>query len=161
MKQDAHRHVQACVPCQQYNYSRQKKPGHLQPIHAVATPFSIIGMDFCSLFVESPRENKYVLVVTDLFTYFVTAIPLSTNTAEITALTLFRHIFCRFSVCFTLITDQGTHFNNHLMRALQHLLGYNHILSTPYHLQTNGVVERFNASMVVQVSKLQKKHHNN
>ncbi|CAF5043341.1 unnamed protein product, partial [Rotaria socialis] len=42
MKQDVQRHVQACVPCQQYNYSRQKKPGHLQPIPPVATPFSII-----------------------------------------------------------------------------------------------------------------------
>ncbi|CAF4604889.1 unnamed protein product, partial [Rotaria sp. Silwood2] len=161
MKHDVHRHVQACVPCNQYNYSRQKKPGHLQPIPPIAIPFSIIGMDFCGPFLESPRENKYVLVVTDLFTHFVTAIPLPTNTAEITALSLFRHIFCRFGICSTLITDQGTHFNNNLMRAFQHLLGYNHILSTPYHPQTNGVVERFNASMVVQISKLQQKHHNN
>ena len=161
MKQDVHRHVQACTACQQYNYSRQKKPGHLQPIPPAAIPFSIIGMDFCGPFLESPHENKYVLVVTDLFTHFVTALPLPTNTAEITALTLFRHIFCHFGVCSTLITDQGTHFNNNLMRAFQHLLGYNHILSTSYHPQTNGVVERFNASMVVQISKLQQKHHNN
>ncbi|CAF3749380.1 unnamed protein product [Rotaria socialis] len=76
MRQDVQSHVQACVSCQQYNYSRQKKPGHLQPIPPVATPFSIIGMDFCGPFVESPRENKYVLVVTDLFTHFVTASPL-------------------------------------------------------------------------------------
>ncbi|CAF4481718.1 unnamed protein product [Rotaria socialis] len=161
MKQDVHSHVQACVLCQQYNYSRQKKSGHLQPIPPVAIPLSVTGMDFCGPFAESPRENKYVLVVTDLFTHFVTAIPLPTNTAGITALTLFRHIFCRFGVCSTLITDQGTHFNNNLMSALQHLLSYNHILGAPYHPQTNGVVEPFNASMVVQISKLQQKHHNN
>jgi transposase InsO family protein len=112
-------------------------------------------------FPESPQGNKYILVITDLFTRFVTAIPLPKNTAELTALALFRHIFCRFGVCSTLITDQGTHFNNNLMRALTHLIGFNHILSTPYHPQTNGVVERFNASMVVQIAKLQQKHHNN
>ena len=161
MRESIHRHVQACELCQQYNYSRQKKPGHLHPIAPVASPFHMIGMDFCGPFLESPSSNRYVLVVTDLFTHFVTAIPLPANSAELTARSLFRHIFCRFGICTTLLTDQGTHFNNHLMRALQQLLGYNHILSTPYHPQTNGVVERFNASMVVQVSKLQQKHHNN
>jgi transposase InsO family protein len=154
-------HVHACTLCQQYNYNRQKKPGHLRPIPPTAIPFHMIGMDFCGPFVESPSDNKYVLVVTDLFTHYVTAIALPACTAELTALTLFRHIFCKYGVCSTLLTDQGSHFNNNLMRALQHLVGYNHILSTPYHPQTNGVVERFNASMVVQVSKLQQTHHNN
>ena len=154
-------HVRACRLCQQFNYSRQKAPGHLHPIPPTAIPFAIIGMDFCGPFVTSSRENKYILVVTDLFTRFVVAVPLPTNTAHLTALSLFREVFCKFGICTTLITDQGSHFNNLLMKALAHLLGYNHILSTPYHPQTNGVVERFNASVVVQLSKLHQRHHNN
>lgn len=47
------------------------------------------------------------------------------------------------------------------MRAIQHLVGSNHILRTPYRPQTNGVVEHFDASMVVQISELHQKHHNN
>ncbi|CAF1636815.1 unnamed protein product, partial [Adineta ricciae] len=161
MRRSIRRHVQACTLCQQFNITRKKPAGHLHPVPPTAVPFSVIGMDYCGPFVTSSNENKYVLVVTDLFSRFVTAIPLPSNTANVTALTLFRYIFCKYGVCSTLITDQGTHFNNQLMRAFQHLLGYHHILSTPYHPQSNGIVERFNASMVVQLSKLQQQHHNN
>ncbi|CAF4393774.1 unnamed protein product [Rotaria sp. Silwood2] len=47
------------------------------------------------------------------------------------------------------------------MEDLQNLIGYNHIYSTPYHPQTNGIAERFNATFVAQISKLQKAQHNN
>ncbi len=161
MRHTIKQHVRACTPCQQYNCNRQKSFGHLHPVSPTAVPFYIIGMDYCGPFVTSSNDNKYVLVVTDLFTRFVTATAVPSNTAAITALTLFRHIFCRYGVCSTLITDQGTHFNNQLMNAFQHLLGYTHIFSTPYHPQSNGIVERFNSSMVLQVSKLQHQHHNN
>ena len=161
MRDTIRRHVQACTLCQQYNYSRHKKAGHLHPIPPTATPYAVISMDFCGPFIESPRENKFVLVISDLFTRHVTAIATPNNTAETTAMTLYREIFCKYGVCSTLITDQGSHFNNHLMAALTHLFGYNHIYSTAYHPQTNAVTERFNASMKVQISKLQDKHHNN
>ncbi|CAF2836388.1 unnamed protein product [Rotaria sp. Silwood2] len=161
MRETIRRYVQACIPCQQYNYSRHKKAGHLHPIPPTDIPYSVISMDFCGPFIESPRENKFVLVISDLFTRHVTAIATPNNTAELTAMTLYREIFCKYGVCSTLITDQGTHFNNHLMRALTHLFGYNHIYSTAYHPQTNAVTERFNASMKIQISKLEDKHHNN
>ncbi|CAF3954353.1 unnamed protein product, partial [Rotaria sp. Silwood1] len=108
MRHTIQQHVRACIPCQQYNISRQRPPGHLHPVPPTAVPFSIIGMDYCGPFVTSSNDNKYVLVVTDLFTRFVTAIALPSNTAAITALTLFRYIFCKYGVCSTLITDQGT-----------------------------------------------------
>ena len=161
MRETIRRHVQACIPCQQYNYTRHKKAGHLHPIPPTDIPYSVISMDFCGPFLESPRENRFVLVISDLFTRHITAIATPNNTAEITAMALYREIFCKYGVCSTLITDQGTHFKNHLMNALQHLFGYHHIHSTAYHPQTNAVTERFNASMKVQISKLEDKHHNN
>lgn len=161
MRNTIQRHVQACIPCQQYNYTRQKKAGHLHPIPPTDIPYSVISMDFCGPFSESPRENKFVLVISDLFTRHVTALATPNNTAETTAMVLYREIFCKFGVCSTLLTDQGTHFNNHLMSALTHLFGYHHIFSTAYHPQTNAVTERFNASLKVQISKLEDKHHNN
>ena len=93
MRKTIQRHVKACALCQQYNYSRVKRPDHLHPIPPTAIPFSIIRIDYCRPFVESSRANKYVLVITDLFTRHVTAVPLSHNTAELTALTLYRDVF--------------------------------------------------------------------
>ena len=131
-----------------------KKAGHLHPIPPTDIPYSVISMDFCGPFIESPRGNRFVLVISDLFTRHVTAIATPNNTAEITAITLYREVFCKYGVCSTLITDQGTHFNNHLMRSLTHLFGYNHIYSTAYHPQTNAVTERFHASTKVQTLNL-------
>ncbi|CAF3402774.1 unnamed protein product [Rotaria socialis] len=47
------------------------------------------------------------------------------------------------------------------MDSMTELIGYNHIFSTVYHPQTNEMVERFNATFVPQLAKLQDREHNN
>ncbi|CAF4449510.1 unnamed protein product, partial [Rotaria magnacalcarata] len=140
---------------------RAKKHGHLHSISPPTEPFALIGIDFCGPLPRTPRENQYVLVITDYFTRFITAIALPNCTADITARALFEDFFCKFGIPSVILSDRGTHFQNKLMENLQNLIGYHHIYSTPYHPQTNGIVERFNATFVAQVSKLQNTQHNN
>ena len=161
MKSSIDTHVRSCLSCAQHNFTRHKPHGHLSPIPPPPGPFELIGMDYCGPFQMTPRENRYVLVITDYYSRYVTAVPLPNCTAEITALTLYNEFFCKFGVPTTILSDQGSHFLNHLMRNLQQLIGYNHIYSTTYHPQTNGVVERFNATFVPQLAKLQDINHNN
>ncbi|CAF1553706.1 unnamed protein product [Rotaria sordida] len=47
------------------------------------------------------------------------------------------------------------------MESMAQLIGYNHILSTVYHPQSNGMVERFNATFVPQLAKLHDRENNN
>ncbi|CAF4995788.1 unnamed protein product, partial [Rotaria magnacalcarata] len=47
MKQSIIQYIPSCLPCQQYNISRTKKPGRLQPIPPPEGPFQLIGMDYC------------------------------------------------------------------------------------------------------------------
>ena len=161
MKSSIDQYIRSCVLCTQHNINRQKSHGHLSPIPPPPGPFQLIGIDYCGPFKLTPRGNKYVLVITDYYTRHVTALALPNCTADITALTLFNEYFCKFGIPATILSDQGSHFCNHLMKNLQHLIGYHHIHSTAYHPQTNGVTERFNATFVPQIAKLQDTNHNN
>ena len=160
MRDSIRGHIKSCRLCQSFNVSRQKKVGHLHSVPPPEGPFQVVGIDFCGPLNSSPRGNKYVLVITDYFTRYVTAVPLPNCTAETTAESLFNDFFCKFGVPIVLVSDQGTHFRNNLMTNLSLLIGYNHIYSTPYHPQSNGIVERFNNTFISQISKLQNSDRN-
>ena len=161
MKTTIQRYVRSCSLCIQFNIGRVKRYGHLRSIPPPEGPFALIGIDFCGPLPRTPSENLYVLVITDYFTRHITAIALPNCTAETTARALFNDFFCKFGIPSVILSDRGTHFQNKLMENLQYLIGYNHIFSTPYHPQTNGIAERFNATFVTQISKLQNAQHNN
>jgi hypothetical protein len=155
MKSTIKGHIESCLLCKQYNISRHKTYGHLRPISPPEGPFLMVGIDYCGPLKRTPRENQYVLVITDYFTRHITAIALPDCSAETTAQALFNEYFCKYGVPAVILSDQGSHFRNQLMKNIADLIGYNHIYSTPYHPQTNGVVERFNATFIPQIAKLQ------
>ncbi|CAF4107149.1 unnamed protein product [Rotaria magnacalcarata] len=155
------RYVKSCRLCNQFNISRTKKYGHLRSIAPPEGPLALVGVDYCGPLPRTPRDNQYVLVITDYFTRYTSAIALPNCTAETTAQTLFNEFFCKYGIPSIMLSDRGTHFNNKLMENIQKLIGYSHIYSTSYHPQTNGVVERFNATFIAQMSKLQLTQHNN
>lgn len=161
MKSFIIRYVRECLPCQQHNISRMKKPGHLRSVPDPQGPFQLIGIDYCGPFKRTPRENQYVLCITDYFTRWITAIALPDCTAQTTAQTILSEYICKYGVPTTILSDRGTHFNNKLMEMMAKLIGYHHIYSTVYHPQSNGMVERFNGTFVPQLAKLQDRENNN
>jgi transposase InsO family protein len=161
MIQSVVQYIKSCLPCQQHNVGRTKKPGRLCPIDTPEGPFQMIGIDFCGPFKRTPRDNQYVLCITDYFTRWVNAIALPDCSAQTTAQAIFNEYICRYGVPLSILSDQGTHFRNQLMDSMAKLIGYNHIFSTVYHPQSNGMVERFNATFVPQLAKLHDRESNN
>ncbi|CAF1052451.1 unnamed protein product [Rotaria sordida] len=47
------------------------------------------------------------------------------------------------------------------MDSMAKLIGYNHTFSSVYHSLSNGMIERFNATFVPQIAKLQDRENNN
>ncbi|CAF3848061.1 unnamed protein product, partial [Rotaria sordida] len=85
VEQSITQYMQSCLPCQQYNINRSKKPGQLYPIPVPEGPFQLIGIDYCGPFKKTPSGNQYVLCITDYFTRWVTAVALPDCSAQTTA----------------------------------------------------------------------------
>ena len=52
-----------------------------------------------------------------------------------------------------ILTDQGSQFMSQLLAELHHLLHIHSIQTSPYHLQTDGLVERFNQTLKSMLRK--------
>ncbi|CAF2342932.1 unnamed protein product [Rotaria sp. Silwood2] len=154
MKQSVIDHIKSCMVCQAYNISQEKRSGFLHPVRPSDGPNALLEKDFCGPFPTTPQYNKYVVCLTDYFTKFVTAIPLTVCSAQVTAEAIFKDYICLYGVLKAIASDQGSSFKNQLMISFSQLVGYHHILCTPYHPQANGQVERINSTFVTQIAKL-------
>ncbi len=68
--------------------------------------------------------------------------------AETVASMIYSHIIADFTTPRTIITDNGTEFDNRILEELCKLFHVKKVLVQAYHLQTNGVVERLNRKII-------------
>ena len=94
----------------------------------------------------------------DYLTKWSEARAVSEATAESTAQFLYEQIICQHGCPQIILSDRGTHFNN-TIKELTKKFKINHLLSTPYHPQTNGLVEQFNWMLCESLSRLSLKNN--
>jgi transposase InsO family protein len=161
MKHVITQYIKSCRKCSQFNVTRQKPPGLLHPIEPPDDVFRIIGMDWWGPTQTSLAGNRYVLVITDRLSNYVIARASPTNTAQDTARILMEDLILIHGPPDKIITDQGLHFNNELLRAISILIGSKQVFSTTYHPQTNGQTERWNSTFATQLAKYCNTDYNN
>ena len=94
----------------------------------------------------------------DYLTKWPEAKPVPDATADKTVKFIYDDIICRHGCPTKVLTDRETHFNNNLMKLLTEKFKIQHLLSTPYHPQTNGLVERFNRTLIEGLTKVIHEH---
>jgi Integrase zinc binding domain/Integrase core domain len=151
MDKDIEEYVKSCDKCQKRGKINSKYP--LNPIE-VKEPFYQIGIDFVGPLPSTKRKKRYIIVAMDYFTKWPEAKAVTRDTAEETARFLYEDIICRHGCPQKIISDRGTHFKNRLIESLTERFNIQHNLSTSYHPQTNGLVERFNKTLCEALSKL-------
>lgn len=146
------KYVLTCPDCQTRKPPPGKPVGFLQPIPPVGRPFEQIGMDFLGPFVKSKRGHRYVLVMTDYHSKWVEAVACPAATAAEAAQAFVEQVVLRHGAPAKIITDRGKHFISTFIEEVFRAMGSNHVTTTAYHPQTNGLCERFNRTLADMLS---------
>jgi hypothetical protein len=151
MFENVKEYIRSCDRCQRRG--KYRIPGPLHPI-PVGEPFSKIGIDIVGPLPITEKGNKYIIVATDYFTKWPEAEAISEATGKRVAEFIYQIIICRHGCPKQILSDRGTHFRNEIVDSLLQKFEVQHLLSTPYHPQTNGLTERFNRTLCESLAKL-------
>lgn len=151
MFKDIQQWCEQCVPCQTRRAPVPKRRAPMGGSQATR-PFQRVAADILELPVTS-KGNRYVLVVEDYFTKFVNLYALYNQTAQSVAQCLFEDYVLVHGIPEMVHSDQGRQFEAEIVQRLCQLLGIKKTRTTPYNPKSDGMVERFNRTLIDQLAK--------
>ena len=144
MAKDVEKYCCECTKCQKSKLSMpQRAPLTSLPI---GRPWQMIAVDILEVPL-SANNNRYLLVVQDYYTKWADAIPLPDQTAVRITGELVK-IFSTFGHPEILHSDQGCNFESSILAQTLQAFGVHKSRTTAYHPQGDGMVERFNRSLL-------------
>jgi hypothetical protein len=160
LKTDVKLYIGGCEKCQ-----KRKDPNRIKraPMHIVRSsyPMERIAIDILGELPISDRGNKYILVIGDYFTKWTECHAMPNMEAKTIAKILIEEVISRFGIPNYIHSDQGRQFESQLFAEMCELLQIKKTRTTPYHPQSDGMVERFNRTLVTMLSTYVNDHHTN
>ncbi|KAK3571296.1 hypothetical protein QTP86_005932 [Hemibagrus guttatus] len=141
---DVANYVKSCSVCAQSKTPKELLFGLLQPLPIPQRPWSHLSIDFIT---DLPPSNGFttILVIIDRSSKACRLIPLKgLPTVMETAESLFHHVFRVYGIPEDIVSDRGTQFASQVWKAFCKQLDINVSLTSGYHPQSNGQVERLN-----------------
>ncbi|GFV80177.1 retrovirus-related Pol polyprotein from transposon 412 [Trichonephila clavipes] len=147
VRSDVEKCCHICDPCPRKRTRRKLK-------YNVGAPFKRIAFDNQGPLQRSSDGNNNILVVMDYFTKWSEAYPIPDQEASTVAEVLVQHWISRFGVPLQLHSDQGRNFNSAICKRLCEILAINKTRTTALNPQSDGMVERFNRTILNSLSRL-------
>ena len=151
MRADIRRHCRGCLVCATRKGSRRTYKPPLTPI-PVGGPFHRVAVDILQL-PQTVNGNCYVAVFMDYMTKWPEAFAIADQTAETIAKLFVEQIVCRHGIPEELLSDRGANFLSTLMQEVCKLLRVKKLNTSGYHPQTDGLVEKFNSTLINMIAK--------
>ena len=107
----------------------------------------MVATDIMGPFPITTQGNKYILVASDYFTRWVEAYAIPNQEATTVAGKVVNNMFCHFGLPEQLHLDMGAQFESRVVKEMCNMLDINKTHTTPYHPQSDGLVERANRTI--------------
>uniref|UniRef100_A0A3B5QVZ8 Gypsy retrotransposon integrase-like protein 1 n=2 Tax=Xiphophorus TaxID=8082 RepID=A0A3B5QVZ8_XIPMA len=146
MREDVALWCKTCTSCAS-RARPQKTPQAPMGTVQVGAPMERIALDIMGPLNETERGNRYVLVIQDYFTKWTEAFPIPNERAVTVAGIVASEWVCRYGIPQALHSDQGRNFESEVFQGMCSLFGIDKTHTTPFRPQSDGQVERFNATL--------------
>ena len=146
-----------CDLCNSRKGLKRREKAPLQ-IYQVGSPMERIAVDVLGPLPKTRNGNKYLLICMDYFTKWPKGNPIANQETDTIAKVLVEEFVCRFGAPLHIHSDQGRNFCSKVFNEMCTLLGIKTTQTTPYHPQSDGMVERYNRTLEAQLSMFVETH---
>ena len=144
MVKDVSTHLKNCTTCKAIKSTKGGK-APLKPL-VVTRPLEMVSMDVVGPLPVSEQGNKYIITMMDMFSRWPAAYPAADMTAE-TVVRCIKQFGGDFGYPEAVLTDRGTNFASQVFAKACKALRINHVMTSSYRPQTNGMLERFHYTL--------------
>ena len=124
----------------------------MQESEVVSVPLEHVNIDVVGPFPKARGGFQYLLTYIDEATRWPEAIALRKTTTSVVIEQL-KHIFSWNGFPTTIVSDNGSQFCSRKFEKLLQDNGIEHVKTSPYHPQGNGIVERLHGSLNTIIAK--------
>ena len=155
MTKDIKQWVMECENCQSSKIMKHTKTAY-QQLPSPTSKFETIHVDIVGP-LPMCDTHSYILSIVDRFSRWPVAIPMQGISSKECAQALLKGWIQFYGTPISIVTDRGRQFTSSLWTELCQLMGATHNMTTAYHPQSNGMIERFHrqikASLMAKANK--------
>lgn len=144
---DVRSFIRSCDLCARRKSPSKRARARLQQ-YEVGEPMERVAMDLVGPLPKTIHGNQWILVVGDYKSKWMEAYALPDARATTVAQKFVEEFVCRFGVPRELHTDQGTNFESQVFAEMCSLLGIRKTRTTAYNPKSDGLIERFNKTLI-------------